>query len=229
MDCWQVHKPTLMRKVSSEILQRLREEYLAETLDLESAAADPIKQFDHWMDEALKAAVPEPNAMTLATVNTDGWPEGRVVLLKGFDEQGFTFFTNYESAKGAELLHNPKASLVFCWLELQRQVRIRGMVDKIPRAESVAYFRSRPRGSQLGAWASPQSTPVANRSVLEQRLKAVEEKFAGVEQIPCPEHWGGYILRPEQIEFWQGRASRMHDRIRYRKSDQNWDLERLAP
>jgi pyridoxamine 5'-phosphate oxidase len=229
MDCWQVHKPTLMRKVSSEILQRLREEYLAETLDLESAAADPIKQFDHWMDEALKAAVPEPNAMTLATVNADGWPEGRVVLLKGFDEQGFTFFTNYESAKGAELLHNPKASLVFCWLELQRQVRIRGMVDKIPRAESVAYFRSRPRGSQLGAWASPQSTPVANRSVLEQRLKAVEEKFAGVEQIPCPEHWGGYILRPEQIEFWQGRASRMHDRIRYRKSDQNWDLERLAP
>ena len=218
-----------MRKVQSEQLAKLRQEYSSEILDMESVLRDPIRQFDHWMDEAIRAEVPEPNAMTLATVDPDGWPEGRVVLLKGFDEQGFTFFTNYTSAKGQELAHNPRASLVFCWLELQRQVRIRGRVEKVDAAVSTAYFESRPRGSQVGAWVSPQSREVAGREELEQRVVEVEARFSGMEILPRPEHWGGYVVIPDRIEFWQGRLNRLHDRILYRQETGAWKISRLAP
>jgi len=203
---------------------------MREALDEAEVAPVPFAQFERWFDEAVRAAVPEPNAMALATVDTDGRPTARVVLLKGFDERGFVFFTNYASRKGVELAAHPDAALNFFWPELERQVRIEGTVAKVSDAESAEYFASRPRQSQIGAWASPQSEPIANRKSLESRFAAAEARFS--DEVPRPAHWGGYRLRPVMLEFWQGRQSRLHDRIRYRRSPADparWDIDRLAP
>ena len=191
---------------------------------------DPVKQFDRWFTVAESAGVNEPNAMTLATVDADGGADARVVLLKEFSKKGFVFFTNYESAKGKQLALNPGVALIFDWNALERQVRIRGKAEKISREETQEYFNSRPRASQLGAWASHQSEVVANREVLEQQWKEVEARFKG-EDVPLPDFWGGYLVRVEVIEFWQGRTSRMHDRFRYTRSETEdiWMIERLSP
>jgi pyridoxamine 5'-phosphate oxidase len=215
-------------------LADLRREYAREALNRDHVADDPIAQFREWFDAALDAEVDEPNAMTLATAAPDGTPSARVVLLKGVDERGFQFYTNYDSRKGTELDQNPHASLVFWWAPLERQVRIDGTVERLPDDESTAYFHSRPRGSQLGAWASPQSRVVESRDVLEENLEAVTEEYED-ETVPRPSHWGGYVVRPLRIEFWQGRPNRLHDRLRYRRPDTEhdgsdaWTLERLAP
>jgi pyridoxamine 5'-phosphate oxidase len=211
-------------------IKDLRQEYSNEPLNLTDVDPNPFAQFRHWFSEALDSSVLEPNAMTLSTITLDGRPTARVVLLKEFNPEGFVFFTNYESRKGQELAKNPHACLVFNWLELARQVRIEGQVERIPEEDSTAYFQSRPRGSQIGAWASPQSSPLADRSVLEKRLKELNEKYGDFDTLPRPEHWGGYLLRPSLIEFWQGRASRLHDRIQYtRRTSEDWDRIRLAP
>ncbi|NRB47489.1 MAG: pyridoxamine 5'-phosphate oxidase [Saprospiraceae bacterium] len=213
-------------------LKHLREEYSSASLELTDVPAEPIALFEQWMQEALQAKLTEPNAMTLATCKPDGFPSARVVLLKGLNEEGFIFYTNYNSHKGQELAANPKAALVFLWLELQRQVRIEGIVEKISAADSEAYFQSRPKGSQIGAVASPQSTVIPGREVLEEKVKALEQEYANQEKLPCPEHWGGYIVKPTQIEFWKGRASRLHDRLVYTKLEgkgEGWKIERLAP
>ena len=206
----------------------LRREYSLETLSRSSVDADPIAQFKKWFDEALSAEVMEPNAMTLATVDTTQQPSARVVLLKGFDENGFVFYTNYQSAKGEQLARNPRAALMFFWKELERQVRIEGTIRQVSRDESEAYFQSRPRGSQIGALASEQSQVVASRDELEQRFKDIEQRFAE-HAVPTPSHWGGYRLTPQMVEFWQGRQSRLHDRIRYRSDKDSWHIERLEP
>jgi pyridoxamine 5'-phosphate oxidase len=211
-------------------IKDLREEYSHHALDMDSTHADPMQQFKQWFDEAVQSQVPEPNGMTLSTVAADGQPRGRVVLLKQADARGFVFFTNYLSDKGQELAAEPRAALTFWWMELARQVRIEGVVGKIPAEESTEYFQSRPKGSQIGAWASPQSTPIATREELENRVIALGQQYADEAALPRPEHWGGYVLRPLVIEFWQGRESRLHDRIRYTLAhDGYWQRERLAP
>ncbi|MGQ9869316.1 pyridoxamine 5'-phosphate oxidase [Leptodesmis sp.] len=189
---------------------------------------DPIRQFQLWFEQALAADILEPNAMTLATATKDGIPSARIVLLKGVSDRGFVFFTNYESHKGQELAENPQAALVFLWQALERQVRIEGTVEKVSDAETVAYFHSRPRESQLGAWVSNQSQVIASREVLEQRLAELNQQYQN-QEIPRPPHWGGYCVIPHMIEFWQGRPSRLHDRLRYRLDNHHWILERLAP
>ena len=207
----------------------IRKEYKLESLHEKQIEEDPFKQFEKWWHEVMKSNIDEANAMTLATAGKTGKPSARIVLLKGFTHEGFQFFTNYESHKGEELKQNPQACLVFFWKELERQVRIEGIVEKVSAAESDEYFNSRPAGSKIGAWASPQSKVIASREILEEKVSSVEKKFAGTE-IERPGHWGGYILKPALIEFWQGRPSRLHDRILYTRIEKNkWKIERLAP
>ena len=208
----------------------LRREYETQGLRRAEMHPDPIEQFATWFSTAVNSALPDANAMTLATATPDGKPSARVVLLKAFDQRGFVFFTNYQSYKGRELEANPQAALAIYWVELERQVRVAGRVEKTSRAESEAYFHSRPRGSQLGAWVSHQSEVIDARRILDARLAEMEERFAGSEVIELPPHWGGYRLVPEMIEFWQGRANRLHDRFRYLlQDDGSWTLDRLAP
>jgi len=209
-------------------LAELRKEYSLAGLVEKDLAKDPYRQFEKWFHEAEAAKLTEPNAMILATAGKDGRPSARTVLLKGFDGRGFMFFTNYESRKGRELEGNPHASLVFPWLPLERQVIIEGSVTKVSREESDAYFHSRPRASQIAAWGSPQSTLISSRAVLEESVKALEEKYAGRE-VPLPPHWGGWRVSPATVEFWQGRRSRLHDRLRYRRQKDEWIVERIAP
>jgi pyridoxamine 5'-phosphate oxidase len=210
-------------------LADLRKDYSLSGLLEKDLARDPFRQFDKWFTEAQAAKVIEPNAMTLATATRDGRPSARTVLLKGVDGRGFVFYTNYESRKGRELAENPRATLLLPWLALERQVIIEGTISKITREESAAYFHSRPRASQLGAWVSQQSSIITGRAPLEDAMKVLEKKHAGAE-VPLPPAWGGYRLTPETVEFWQGRRSRLHDRLRYRRETSgDWTVERLAP
>jgi pyridoxamine 5'-phosphate oxidase len=206
----------------------LRRDYMLRGLDEEEVDPDPFRQFGRWFQEALDAkAVGEPNAMVLSTVSAEGQPRGRYVLLKGFGPEGFVFFTNYGSAKGRDLEAHAQAALTFGWIEMERQVCIEGRVMKTPREAVEAYFQKRPRGSRLGAWASDQSQVVPNREVLTARLAEAEARFPG--EVPPPPEWGGFCLVPERVEFWQGRTSRLHDRLRYRREGTAWVIERLAP
>lgn len=207
----------------------LRNEYSKAALDTHAVSQDPINQFTKWFDEAINAKVPEPNAMNLATVNENGRPASRIVLLKGIEDNKFVFYTNHQSRKGKELDTNPACALTFFWPELERQVRIEGVASRTDEKRAEKYFQSRPRGSQLGAWASPQSTMISDRSLLEERVKKLEEKFKGQDILPKPNQWGGYEIEPLMIEFWQGRPSRLHDRIVYTKDDGVWKINRLAP
>ncbi|MGG6270591.1 pyridoxamine 5'-phosphate oxidase [Leptolyngbya sp. AN03gr2] len=206
----------------------LRQDYTKETLNESDVDPNPFVQFRRWFDQAVNAELPEPNAMTLATASQDGIPAARIVLLKAVDDRGFTFFTNYNSAKGKELEANPQAALVFLWTELERQVRIVGSVEKITSEESDGYFFSRPHNSRLGAWASDQSEVIPNRDVLEEKLAALKSEYENRE-VPRPPHWGGYRVIPREIEFWQGRSSRLHDRLRYRHQNGAWVIDRLSP
>lgn len=207
----------------------IRTEYRQRSLSENDVQADPISQFGKWWGEAVSAHIDEVNAMTLATASVDGLPAARIVLLKDFDTRGFVFFTNYESFKGQQLLENPRACLVFFWKELERQVRITGLVERVPAEESDAYFNSRPEGSRLGAWVSPQSQVIENREWLDIEEAKKKDEFNG-KTIVRPAHWGGYLVRPVIIEFWQGRPSRLHDRIQYSLNEKGaWQIERLAP
>jgi pyridoxamine 5'-phosphate oxidase len=209
-------------------LEGERRDYEGQDLDPAAVAPDPIEQFRAWMRAARESGVYEPEAMTVSTVGDDGRPSSRYVLLRGLDERGFSFFTNYESAKGRALAQRPFAALTFGWLALHRAVRVEGDVERLPAQESDAYFASRPRGAQISAWASPQSTVIAGRDELDRAMAEVEERFAGVE-VPRPPHWGGLLVRPERVELWQGRPNRLHDRVRYQRDGDGWRIERLAP
>ncbi|HEY0299494.1 MAG TPA: pyridoxamine 5'-phosphate oxidase [Arachidicoccus sp.] len=210
-----------------EEISNIRTDYKLMTLNESDAAPDAIDQFGAWWQHAVHSEVEEVNAMTLATACSGGRPDARIVLLKDFSEKGFMFFTNYNSAKGKELAENPHACLVFFWKELERQIRITGRVEKISAQQSDAYFYSRPPGSRVGAWSSPQSEVIPSRELLEANEKHFKEKFG--EEIPRPEHWGGYVVIPESIEFWQGRPNRLHDRLLYTLENHQWKIERLAP
>jgi pyridoxamine 5'-phosphate oxidase len=212
--------------ISTE-LASLRKDYALKTLEEAQVDRDPLRQFGVWMVEAIHAQVPEPTAMHLATVGPEGRPSGRIVLLKGVDPRGFVFYTNYASRKGRELEARPRAALTFLWKELERQVRIEGAVEKVSAAESDEYFATRPLGSRIGAWASPQSDAIEGRSWLEARWTELTAQFG--ESPPRPPHWGGYRVLPEYLEFWQGRLSRLHDRIAYARPDGAWKVQRLAP
>ena len=225
--------------MSNEIAD-IRKDYKLASLEESDVAANPIDQFTRWWNEAVASQIDEVNAMTLATVNAAGVPAARIVLLKGYNPNGFIFFTNYESDKGKNLAQNPNAAIVFFWKELERQIRIEGTVEKVSAEESDRYFNSRPASSRIGAWASPQSAVIENRMVIEQNVERYSSIFAN-DSIERPDHWGGYIVKPTSIEFWQGRSSRLHDRIKYTlenstynaatdtRSDASWKIERLAP
>jgi pyridoxamine 5'-phosphate oxidase len=193
-----------------------------------AALSDPVQQFREWFDEAKRAGVPAPEAMTLATATADGAPSARMVLLKGADEDGFVFYTGYDSRKGGELAENPRAALVFYWQPVGKQVRVEGPVERVSEAESAAYFETRPRGSQLAAWASQQSRPLASREELERRYAELEQEYEG-RDVPLPPQWGGYRLQPEVIEFWEHHENRLHDRVYYTRAREGWQTERLAP
>lgn len=207
----------------------LRKEYTLQGLSETEARPNPFEQFKIWFNQALAAQLPEPNAMTIATATSDGKPSARMVLLKDYDERGFVFYTNYDSHKGQQLIRNPWGAIAFLWVELERQVRIEGRVEKVSAAESDEYFHSRPKGSQLGAWASNQSQVVESRQVLERRLEQLKEEYDNKE-IPRPPHWGGFRVIPDEIEFWQGRPNRLHDRLLYRRGEGgSWKIQRLSP
>ncbi len=210
-------------------LAGIRNEYSKATLDIHTVHPDPVKQFEIWFQEALDAAVLEPSAMALASVNKDGRPSLRIMLLKGIGEGKFIFYSNYKGRKGKELQINPACAATFFWPELERQVRIEGNVEPLKRLVSEEYFKSRPRNSQVAAWASPQSESIEDRKVLETLIKKVEQEFDGCETLPLPPDWGGYALDPLTIEFWQGRTNRLHDRIIYTKENSSWKTGRLAP
>jgi pyridoxamine 5'-phosphate oxidase len=209
-------------------LADIRRDYARHALDEKDVAPDPIGQFERWFADALAIDALEANAATLATATSDGRPSARIVLLKGCDPRGFTFYTNYESRKGRELAANPRASMLFFWKDLERQVAIEGPVERVSAEESEEYFHVRPEASQVGAWASRQSRVIPDREHLEAQFREFEAKFAGT-VVPRPDHWGGFRILPESVEFWQGRPSRLHDRLRYRKEDSGWIIERLSP
>jgi len=206
----------------------LRRDYALASLTETDVDADPIRQFERWFADAVSARVPEPNAMTLSTATRDGVPSGRIVLLKGVDANGFAFYTDYRSRKGVELGENPLAALTFLWKEIERQVRITGSVSRVSTQESEAYFRTRPPGSRLGAWASRQSSVIASREELEGRLQEITLRFPNGD-VPLPPHWGGFRVMPDEIEFWQGRLNRLHDRLLYRRLESGWEISRLSP
>lgn len=210
-------------------LANIRKDYRKATLDVSSVNIDPLKQFEQWFQEALQAEVMEPNAMHLATVNDQGRPSARLVLLKGLEKNQFIFYTNYQSKKGRELESNPACALTFFWPELERQIRISGAATRVSAETSDAYFKSRPLESQIGAWASPQSILIDNRAILEQRFHDIQKKFSGLTVLPRPQQWGGFQVEPLEIEFWQGGPGRLHDRIQYVKVDGVWKIYRLAP
>ena len=217
-------------KIDNQQIANMREDYKSKPFGKNDSDINPFQQFTNWFQEAVNAKLPEPNAMTLATCNKAGYPSARIVLLKGFDENGFCFYTNYTGRKAQDMEENPNIALVFCWLELKRQIRIEGQVEKMTFEASEAYFKSRPKGSQIGAWASPQSSVIDDRQILEDKVKALELKYKDAVSLPCPPHWGGYVLQPKAIEFWQGRRSRLHDRLLYKKNEGGvWKVERLAP
>jgi pyridoxamine 5'-phosphate oxidase len=206
----------------------LRKDYKLKSLLEEDVLQDPIEQFTNWWSEAVNSKIDEVNAMTLATASPNGVPLARIVLLKGLTKEGFIFYTNYKSNKGKELGENPRAALVFFWKELERQVRVEGMVEKVSEADSEAYFASRPVASKIGAWASEQSKPLPGRAILEEAVLKYKQQFEE-DNIPKPPHWGGYIVKPVKLEFWQGRRSRLHDRILYARTSGEWKIERLSP
>jgi pyridoxamine 5'-phosphate oxidase len=210
-------------------LADIRKDYTKATLDSVSVDKNPILQFEKWFDEAIKSEIAEPTAMHLATVAADGRPSSRVVLLKGIENNQFVFYTNYQSQKGTDLAENPGCALTFFWPDVERQIRIEGIAERVTAITSDSYFKSRPRGSQVGAWASPQSSIIKDRKILEDRVAEIEKKFAGMTTLPRPNQWGGFGVEPFKIEFWQGRSSRLHDRILYTKVDQEWKINRLAP
>lgn len=220
---------TILMAIDHKDIAAIREDYLKDSLSEEHMSANPFEQFENWFGQALEAHVIEPNAMTLSTLGEDGFPASRIVLLKDIKPNGFSFFTNYQSKKGLDMEGSSKVSLLFFWPELQRQVRVEGVVERLCEEDSNEYYASRPKGSRIGAWASPQSQVIPNREFLEERVSFYEKKFKDTEIVPRPEFWGGYLVRPLKVEFWQGRSSRLHDRITYVWEADDWVINRLAP